>query len=94
MLLSTLRTMCKYFRTMSEATTTPAVCSFFRSIHDIVLEDTIVLALEKIKEEAPNLKKYNVKIKGPNSIRLPSCKDISIDLTLIESLIRNMAPNY
>jgi len=45
---------------MSEATTTPVVCGVFRSIHDIVLEDTIELALEKIKEETPNLKKYRV----------------------------------
>ena len=79
---------------MSEATTTPVVSGVFRSIHDIVLEDTIVLALEKIKEETPNLKKYRVKIKGPNATRLPSWKEISFDLTLIESLIRNLAPSY
>jgi hypothetical protein len=91
-LISALRTMFKYFQKMSESTTTPVVCGFFRSINDIVLEDTIEMALEKIKEETPNLKKYKVKIKGPNATRPPSWKEISFDLTLIESFIRNMAP--
>ena len=93
-LISTLRTMCRYFITISESTTKSVVCRVFRSLHDTILEDSIDLALYKIKEETPNLKKFNVKIKGSNVTRLPSLKEISFDLTLIESLIRNLAPIY
>jgi len=45
--------------------------------------DSIDLALEKIREQAPTLKKYKIKIKGPNATRLPSWNEILIDLTLM-----------
>lgn len=90
MLVSTLKAMCRYFKALSDSSSKLVVYTIFKSLYETIHQDSIEQAYEKIKEKIPTLRKYKVKIKGPNATKLPSWKEILLDLSLILSLTRSL----